>query len=239
MKIERLLCDRQSFIKSRAPLEDNAYVLSHYDNGAVGRLWVLLGQRRQHGQPALPLRRLQGLGRVDRLAPRPADLRDPGRARPDPAPRHALSRGREPRRRPHGRAAHRGPRRQLGQHLPLDRPGDRREDARRRGLPRRPTTIRASRPAPRACAGSRTASARPTPARPGSTSSNRTVAKDKHHETLHLHRRDGRSRLHRHARQVREARRRGHRDDRRRLVEGPALPRRPRCSPTRARSRPR
>ena len=27
MKIERLLCDRQSFIKSRAPLEDNAYVL--------------------------------------------------------------------------------------------------------------------------------------------------------------------------------------------------------------------
>ena len=40
MKIERLLCDRQSFIKSRAPLEDNAYVLSHYDNGAVGRLWV-------------------------------------------------------------------------------------------------------------------------------------------------------------------------------------------------------
>ncbi|KAA6487723.1 Gfo/Idh/MocA family oxidoreductase [Agrobacterium rhizogenes] len=40
MKIEKLLCDRQSFIRSRAPLEDNAYVLSHYDNGAVGRLWV-------------------------------------------------------------------------------------------------------------------------------------------------------------------------------------------------------
>ncbi|HRO11307.1 MAG TPA: Gfo/Idh/MocA family oxidoreductase, partial [Amaricoccus sp.] len=40
MRIERLLCDRQSFIKSRAPLEDNAYVLAHYDNGAVGRLWV-------------------------------------------------------------------------------------------------------------------------------------------------------------------------------------------------------
>jgi predicted dehydrogenase len=39
MKISRLLCDRQSFIKSRAPLEDNAYVLFHYDNGAVGRLW--------------------------------------------------------------------------------------------------------------------------------------------------------------------------------------------------------
>ncbi|HEX8046323.1 Gfo/Idh/MocA family protein [Rhizobium sp.] len=40
LKIEKLLCDRQSFIRSRAPLEDNAYVLSHYDNGAVGRLWV-------------------------------------------------------------------------------------------------------------------------------------------------------------------------------------------------------
>ena len=98
MKIEKLLCDRQSFIKSRAPLEDNAYVLSHYDNGAVGRLWVLLGQCRQHGQPALPLRRLQGLGRMVRRPSRPADLRDPGRAAADPAPRHALSRGGKPRR---------------------------------------------------------------------------------------------------------------------------------------------
>lgn len=40
MKIEKLMCDRQSFIQSRAPLEDNAFVLSHYDNGAAGRLWV-------------------------------------------------------------------------------------------------------------------------------------------------------------------------------------------------------
>ena len=40
LKVTRLLCDRQSFISTRAPLEDNAYVLSHYDNGAVGRLWV-------------------------------------------------------------------------------------------------------------------------------------------------------------------------------------------------------
>lgn len=39
LKITKLLCDRQSFIKSRAPLEDNAYVLMHYNNGAVGRLW--------------------------------------------------------------------------------------------------------------------------------------------------------------------------------------------------------
>jgi predicted dehydrogenase len=39
IKIKQLLCDRQSFVKSRAPLEDNAYVLMRYDNGAVGRMW--------------------------------------------------------------------------------------------------------------------------------------------------------------------------------------------------------
>jgi predicted dehydrogenase len=39
MNIKKLLCDRHTFIKSRAPLEDNAYVLFHYDTGAVGRLW--------------------------------------------------------------------------------------------------------------------------------------------------------------------------------------------------------
>ncbi|CCG88538.1 Gfo/Idh/MocA family protein [Erwinia piriflorinigrans] len=40
LKISRLLCDRQSFIPSRAPLEDNAMVLMHYQNGAVGRMWA-------------------------------------------------------------------------------------------------------------------------------------------------------------------------------------------------------
>ena len=40
LKIERLLCDRKSFIPTRAPLEDHATVLMHYDNGARGRLWV-------------------------------------------------------------------------------------------------------------------------------------------------------------------------------------------------------
>ncbi|MBI0577802.1 Gfo/Idh/MocA family oxidoreductase [Neobacillus cucumis] len=40
MKIKKLLCDRQSFIGTRAPLEDNAFVLMHYENGAVGRLWT-------------------------------------------------------------------------------------------------------------------------------------------------------------------------------------------------------
>ncbi|MDC0611757.1 Gfo/Idh/MocA family oxidoreductase [Vibrio sp.] len=40
MKITELMCDRQSFIPSRAPLEDNAMVIMHYDNGAVGRMWA-------------------------------------------------------------------------------------------------------------------------------------------------------------------------------------------------------
>jgi predicted dehydrogenase len=40
MKIKRLLCDRQSFVGSRYPLEDNAFVLMQYENGAVGRLWT-------------------------------------------------------------------------------------------------------------------------------------------------------------------------------------------------------
>lgn len=40
LKIRRLLCSRQSFIPTRAPLEDNAFVLMEYDNGAVGSMWT-------------------------------------------------------------------------------------------------------------------------------------------------------------------------------------------------------
>lgn len=40
LHIKSLLCDRQSFIPSRAPLEDNAMVLMHYEGGAVGRMWA-------------------------------------------------------------------------------------------------------------------------------------------------------------------------------------------------------
>lgn len=38
LNITRLMCARQSFVKSRAPLEDNAFVLMEYNNGAVGSL---------------------------------------------------------------------------------------------------------------------------------------------------------------------------------------------------------
>ncbi|MCG8424656.1 MAG: Gfo/Idh/MocA family oxidoreductase [Proteobacteria bacterium] len=40
LEVEELLCTRQSFVKSRAPLEDNAHVLMHFSNGAVGTLWA-------------------------------------------------------------------------------------------------------------------------------------------------------------------------------------------------------
>ncbi len=39
-KIEKLMCSRQSFIKSRAPLEDNAFVLMNLNGGAVANLWA-------------------------------------------------------------------------------------------------------------------------------------------------------------------------------------------------------
>jgi predicted dehydrogenase len=40
LKVKRLLCTRQSFVQSRAPLEDNATVLMEYDNGAVATAWI-------------------------------------------------------------------------------------------------------------------------------------------------------------------------------------------------------
>lgn len=40
LKIKRLLCARQSFVKARAPLEDNAQVMIEYEGGAFGSLWV-------------------------------------------------------------------------------------------------------------------------------------------------------------------------------------------------------
>ncbi|MEH6650370.1 MAG: Gfo/Idh/MocA family oxidoreductase [Motiliproteus sp.] len=40
LQVEELCCTRQSFVKSRAPLEDNAHVLMHFSNGAVGTFWA-------------------------------------------------------------------------------------------------------------------------------------------------------------------------------------------------------
>jgi predicted dehydrogenase len=49
--IKRLLCTRQSFIKSRAPLEDNAYTLLEYEGGATGFVWTsAVNAGSMHGQ---------------------------------------------------------------------------------------------------------------------------------------------------------------------------------------------
>ena len=51
LKVKELCCTRQSFVKSRAPLEDNAHVLLHFDNGAVGTLWAsAVNSGSNHGQ---------------------------------------------------------------------------------------------------------------------------------------------------------------------------------------------
>jgi predicted dehydrogenase len=51
LRIKRLLCTRQSFVKSRAPLEDNAMTLMEYDNGAFGTVWCsAVNAGSMHGQ---------------------------------------------------------------------------------------------------------------------------------------------------------------------------------------------
>jgi predicted dehydrogenase len=51
MKIKKLMCTRQSFVKSRAPLEDNAYTIMEYDNGAIGTVWCsAVNAGSMHGQ---------------------------------------------------------------------------------------------------------------------------------------------------------------------------------------------
>jgi predicted dehydrogenase len=51
LKVERLLCTRQSFVKSRFPLEDNAWVLIEFNNGIKGMMWVSsVNAGSDHGQ---------------------------------------------------------------------------------------------------------------------------------------------------------------------------------------------
>ncbi|HBZ14411.1 MAG TPA: oxidoreductase [Pantoea sp.] len=51
LQVKRLLCSRQSFVKTRAPLEDNAFVMMEYDNGAVGTMWAsAVNSGSMHGQ---------------------------------------------------------------------------------------------------------------------------------------------------------------------------------------------
>lgn len=51
LRIRRLLCSRQSFVKSRAPLEDNAFTIMEYDSGAMGYVWsCAVNAGSMHGQ---------------------------------------------------------------------------------------------------------------------------------------------------------------------------------------------
>jgi predicted dehydrogenase len=51
LKIKRLLCTRQSFVRSRVPLEDNATTLMEYDTGAVATVWSsAVNAGSMHGQ---------------------------------------------------------------------------------------------------------------------------------------------------------------------------------------------
>jgi predicted dehydrogenase len=51
LKVNRLMCTRQSFVKSREPLEDNAYTIMEYDTGAIGTVWSsAVNAGSMHGQ---------------------------------------------------------------------------------------------------------------------------------------------------------------------------------------------
>ncbi|HWO97079.1 MAG TPA: Gfo/Idh/MocA family oxidoreductase [Bacillus sp. (in: firmicutes)] len=51
LKVKKLMCTRQSFVKSRAPLEDNAYTIMEYENGAIGTIWSsAVNAGSMHGQ---------------------------------------------------------------------------------------------------------------------------------------------------------------------------------------------
>ena len=51
LKIKKLMCSRQSFVKSRAPLEDNAFTIMEYDSGAIGYVWSsCVNAGSMHGQ---------------------------------------------------------------------------------------------------------------------------------------------------------------------------------------------
>ena len=134
MRIRELLCDRQSFIPSRAPLEDNAFVLMRYENGAVGRLWAS-----SINAGCMDSQRIRIVGSKASLVW--TDVQ-PERAAPTrcrASRTGSLYHGMPyldaelQRRRAARRAPHRGPDQVLGQHLPQVRHRHRREEPRRRG----------------------------------------------------------------------------------------------------------
>ena len=191
MKIEKLLCDRQSFIKSRAPLEDNAYVLTHYDNGAVGRLWVSSVNAGNMGSQRY--RFIGSKASVEWSDAHPDQLIYEIRGNRTRSCTTAcpISKGKGSRT---IAWAHFTPRVSVTAWANIYLWIAQAIDAKRRGDVAFLKTHHypASRPGPKASAGSRTASARRTAARSGSITSNR-LQQGSGYETLHLYRRHGQS----------------------------------------------
>ncbi len=169
LKIKRLMCARQSFVKSRAPLEDNAVTLMEYDNGAIGTVWSsAVNAGSMHGQKVRIVGSKASLewwderpnqlsyevqGQPARVLERGMGYLHPGGPGRGPDRRRAIRKGLfEAWANLYSRFA-----------LAMDAT-DRGDD----GGSRR-CAIRTSRPGSKACAGSRTASARPMPAGSGST----------------------------------------------------------------------
>ena len=158
--IKRLLCMRQSFVKSRAPLEDNAVTLMEYDNGAIGTVWSsAVNAGSMHSQKVRIVGSKASIEWWDErpnqlsfeVQGQPARVLERGMGYLDP---EALAEDRI------GARPSRGTVRGLGQPLLPLRPRDgsvRRDPARPHPLSR----YRA--PESKACAGSRTASARRMP----------------------------------------------------------------------------
>lgn len=73
MKIEKLLCSRQTFVAGREPSEDNAYTMMKYSNGAVGTLWsCCVNAGSMHGQK---IRVIGELGSIEWWDEHPNQLR--------------------------------------------------------------------------------------------------------------------------------------------------------------------
>ena len=171
LRIERLLCDRKAFIPTRAPLEDHATVLMHYDNGARGHLWVSSVDAGNMGSQRY--RFVGSKASVEWSDSHPDQLIYEVQGEPNRILHHGMPTSS---RRAWLRIAWaRSIRRASGTAGRTSTSGSPRPST-PSGAATRPssrvTIIPASRPAPRACAGSRTASVPPTPVRPGSTSTN-------------------------------------------------------------------
>ena len=141
LKIKRLLCTRQSFVKSRAPLEDNAMTLMEYEGGAFGTLWTsAVNAGAIHSQKVRIVGSRASLEWWDER-PNQLSFEVQGEPAPGAGARHVLPPSRGAGRRPHQRGSSGRPVRSLGQPVRSLRPsygGNRPRRHRPRGRPALP-----------------------------------------------------------------------------------------------------